>query len=73
MADDEPRPLSEPLVIADAFCSGADVEIINGDIRIVGWVDHQEERRIVGRLVLPDAVARALIRDLRKALASGSQ
>lgn len=72
MPDDEPIPLSEPVVIADAFCSGADIERINGDVRIVGWVDHQDERRIVGRLVLPDAVARGLIRDLRKALSHGS-
>lgn len=72
MTDETDKPpLTEPIVIADAFCTGADVETINGDVRIVGWVDHQDERRIVGRLVLPDGVARGLVRDLRKALAKG--
>lgn len=73
MADEGQQPLSEPVVILDAFATGVDVEVINGDLRLIAWVDHGEERRIVGRLVLPDSVARALIRDLRKALASGSQ
>lgn len=66
-------PLTEPLVIADAFATGMDVEVINGDVRLIAWVTHADEHRIVARVVLPDSVARALIRDLRKALASGSQ
>ncbi|MER9912839.1 hypothetical protein NKJ71_19625 [Mesorhizobium sp. M0050] len=71
--NDDSQPLTEPLVVADAFATGVDVEAINGDLRLVAWVDHGQERRIVARVVLPDSVARALIRDLRKALASGSQ
>lgn len=70
--EDDPKTLTEPLVMLDAFATGIDVEPINGDVRLVAWVDHQEERRIVGRLVLPDSVARALVRDLRKALSHGS-
>lgn len=73
MPDEPDKPaLTEPIVILDAFATGVDVEVINGDVRLIAWVDHQDERRIVGRLVLPDAVARGLVRDLRKALASGS-
>lgn len=72
MMTDDPKHLTEPLVVADAFATGVDVEVINGDVRLIAWVDHADERRIVGRLVLPDSVARALVRDLRKALASGS-
>ena len=73
MSDEETDPpLTEPIVILDAFATGVDVEAINGDVRLIAWVTHAEEHRIVARVVLPDSVARALIRDLRKALASGS-
>jgi hypothetical protein len=65
-------PLTEPLIVGDAFATGVGIEPINGDIRLIAWVTHAEEHRIVARIVLPDSVARALIRDLRKALASGS-
>lgn len=64
-------PLTEPLVVLDVFVTGVDVERINGEVRLVGWVTHGEEHRIVARLVVPDGIARALARDLRKALASG--
>ena len=70
MAEDEP-PLTEPIIILDVFCEGVDIERINGDFRLTGWVTHQDEHRIVNRLVLPDGVARALARDLRKAIAAG--
>jgi hypothetical protein len=69
---DETPPLSEPIVVLDSFATGVDVEPINGDVRLIAWVTHADEHRIVARVVLPDSVARALIRDLRKALASGS-
>jgi hypothetical protein len=65
-------PLSEPIIVTDVFASGVDIESVDGEVRLIAWVTHGEEHRIVGRLVLPDSVARALIRDLRKALASGS-
>lgn len=65
-------PLTEPIIVQDVFASGVDIESVDGEVRLIAWVTHGEEHRIVNRLVLPDAVARALIRDLRKALASGS-
>jgi hypothetical protein len=72
MAEPEDPPLSEPTIILDVFATGVDVERVDGEVRLIAWVSHGEEHRIVDRLVLPDAVARALARDLRKALASGS-
>ncbi|WP_027039097.1 hypothetical protein ACSGFO_18490 [Mesorhizobium sp. WSM4083] len=71
MADDEDPALTEPAIIMDVFSEGVDIERIDGEVRLVAWVTHGEEHRIVNRLVLPDGVARALARDLRKALASG--
>lgn len=70
--DDKDPPLTEPIVIMDVFATGVDVERVDGEVRLIGWATHGEEHRIVARLVLPDAVARALIRDLRKALSHGS-
>lgn len=72
MADEDEPPLTEPVIIADAFVTGIDLEPINGDIRLVGWVTHGEEHRIVARIVTPDSVARALVRDLRKLLHRGN-
>jgi hypothetical protein len=65
-------PLTEPMIVADTFATGVDIERVDGEVRLIAWVTHGEEHRIVNRLVLPDAVARALIRDLRKSLASGA-
>lgn len=70
--EDKDPPLTEPIIAQDIFATGIDIERIDGEVRLIAWVTHGEEHRIVGRLVLPDAIARALIRDLRKALASGS-
>lgn len=72
MADEDEPPLSEPIIVSDVFCTGVDVERVNGEVRLTGWVTDGEEHRIVARLVLPDGVARALARDLRRALATGS-
>jgi hypothetical protein len=70
--DEKDPPLTEPVIVVDVFATGVDVERVDGEVRLIAWVTHSDEHRIVNRLVLPDAVARALIRDLRKALASGS-
>jgi hypothetical protein len=70
MPDEGDPPLSEPVIVMDIFVSGFDLERLNGDIRLTGWVTHEEEHRIVARLVIPDGTCRALARDLRKALAS---
>ncbi|TJU85596.1 MAG: hypothetical protein E5Y10_24565 [Mesorhizobium sp.] len=72
MAEDDEPPLTEPIVVQDVFCEGVDLERINGEVRLIGWVTHQDEHRIVARLVLPDGIARALARDLRKITAGGS-
>jgi hypothetical protein len=65
-------PLTEPVIVVDVFATGVDIERVDGEVRLIAWVTHGEEHRIVNRLVLPDAVARALIRDLRKTLTGGS-
>lgn len=70
--DNKDPPLTEPIIASDAFATGVDIEPINGDVRLIAWVTHADEHRIVARIVLPDSVARALIRDLRKALSHGS-
>ena len=70
--DEKDPPLTEPVIVSDIFATGVDVERVDGEVRLIAWVTHSDEHRIVGRLVLPDGVARALARDLRKALASGS-
>lgn len=72
MHDERDPPLTEPVIVLDTFATGVDVERVNGEVRLIAWVTHGEEHRIVNRLVLPDGVARALARDLRKAIAAGS-
>jgi hypothetical protein len=71
MDDDTDPPLTEPVIVTDVFATGIDIERVDGEVRLIGWVTHGEEHRIVSRLVLPDGIARALVRDLRKALSSG--
>lgn len=70
--------LTEPTPIACLFCTGFEFEMLGPVVRIVAWVElpapdaEHHERRIIARLVMPTGVARALVRDLRKALgASG--
>jgi hypothetical protein len=70
--EDEQKPLMEPVIVLDVFATGVIIETVNeAETRLTAWVEHEEERRIVARLVLPDSAARALIRDLRKTLAKG--
>lgn len=72
-----PAPLTEPKVVDCVFCEGIRIEVRDGFIRIVGWIDLETaadgiaERRIVVRAAMPTLVARALIRDLRKSVAKG--
>jgi hypothetical protein len=70
--EDADPPLTEPMIVQDTFATGVDIERVDGEVRLIAWVTHGEEHRIVNRLVLPDAVARAMLRDLRKSLASGT-
>lgn len=73
---DQPR-LTEPKVIDCALIEGATLEVRDELVRICGWIDLEAveggnpERRIVARVALPLLVARALARDLRKALSRG--
>lgn len=73
----EDAPLTEPVMIDCHFIEGMNIEVRDEFLRIVGWVhlettgDGQPERRIVARAAIPTSVVRALIRDLRKALAKG--
>lgn len=69
--DHDQSPLTEPVVALDIFATGVIIEPVNGEVRLTAWVEVSGERRIVARLVLPNTVARALLRDLRKALAKG--
>lgn len=72
MADeDRPGPLTDPLLAQDVFANGIIVEMINGDFRLTAWVDVDGDRRIMARLVITNGAARALAKDLKKAVAKG--
>jgi len=70
-------PLSEPQLVPCLFATGIEIEVLHGAIRLVGWVDlptadsGMPERRIIARMVMPEQIARELVRDLRKLLARG--
>lgn len=70
-------PLTEPVIVPCLFCTGMEVEVTADFVRIVGYVElpalgmDQPERRIISRVVMPNEIARELIRDMRKALAGG--
>lgn len=74
MADE---PFSEPVPIPCLFVSGTACEFLDSFARIVAWVSlpalpaEPHERRIIARLVLPNEVARALMRELQKGLRRG--
>lgn len=74
MATDNPPPFSEPIVIPCLFVSGAACEFMAGFARVVAWVDlpnlpsEPYERRIIGRWVMPDDVARELLHEMQKGL-----
>jgi len=70
-------PMTEPALVPCHFVEGANIEIRDEFVRIVGWIDLETaegwmpERRIVVRASMPLTVARALVLDLRKALSRG--
>jgi hypothetical protein len=70
----EQPPFTEPVPIPCLFVSGTATEFMPGFARVVAWVElptlpaEPHERRIVGRWVMPDAVARQLERDLHAGL-----
>lgn len=80
MTDGNPKPaipLTEPVPVACLFTSGFEIELMGPVVRLIAFVElptvdpDQPERRIIGRLVMPDGVARGLARDLRKLLSRG--
>ena len=79
MAEAIPAPrMTEPEVVPCIFCEGLELEVRDDVVRIVAWIDLEKtgdgepERRIVARAVMPNIVAQALIRDLRKVLSRGA-
>lgn len=70
---DQPR-LTEPVVIPCILITGFETQHTASFVRIVAWVDlptipgEPDERRIMGRWVVPNDVAEALADDLRKGL-----
>jgi hypothetical protein len=74
MSEGENSPLTEPVVVTSAFLTGCTVEFGNDWARIVAWEQlpamggEMVERRIVGRWVMPKAVARDLLAQLRRGL-----
>lgn len=69
--------LTEPQVVDCHFVEGVSIEVRDEFVRLIGWIDleavegEEPERRIVVRAAVPTTVARALILDLRKAVARG--
>lgn len=74
---ERPAKMTEPTPIGCAFLDGVVIEVRDETIRFVGFLDletaerGEAERRIVVRAALPTIVARALIRDLRRAVSRG--
>lgn len=75
---DEPPKTTEPDTITARFATVLTVDVEEHFARIVALDDFKvvgydgPERRIVSRLILPIDAARALSRDLRKALTKGA-
>lgn len=69
--------MTEPKAIDCHFVEGVSLEVRDEFVRLTGWIDldvtpgEALERRIVVRAAVPTLVARALIRDLRRAVARG--
>lgn len=69
--------MTEPTPVDCHFVEGVKIEVRDEFLRIVGFIDletsenGEPERRIVVRAALPTLVARALLRDLRKAVSRG--
>jgi hypothetical protein len=66
---EEDVPFTEPTPVPDVFTTGADVQTLDGNIRVVAWVDIAKERRIVSRWVMSGETARKLMAALRRAQA----
>lgn len=77
MESERPPRMTEPKPVDCHFVEGVDIELRDEFVRLVGYVDletaerGEPERRIVVRAALPTLVARALIRDLRRAVSRG--
>lgn len=62
------NPLIETTVITTVFMTGCDVESIDGLLRFTAWEQVGQERRIVGRGVMPKSGGHALLTALRREL-----
>jgi hypothetical protein len=66
--------LTEPVIVPCLFVTGWGIEIADGSVRIIGWVDlpylggQTRERRIVARFAMSDGTARQFNSDFRKKL-----
>ena len=66
--------MTEPVAVSCVLCEGISIEVRDEIIRVVGWIDletvagNEQERRIVMRAAFPSMIARALMRDLRRAV-----
>lgn len=71
-------PITEPVITPGLFVSGMDIQIIDGVAHLTGWYTVKDdgfhgspERRVICRLILSNAPARALANCLRAGLAMG--
>lgn len=73
----DPLQITEPAPVSCQFCNALAVEVQDGYVRITAFSDlyiaeyGNAERRIVARIAMPDVVARALAKELRKGLGRG--
>ena len=74
----DPAPLAEPVAVDCHLVEGFAVETRDEFVRLAGWVYLETveegavpERRLVARVAIPKGAARALVRDLRRALERG--
>jgi hypothetical protein len=72
MAEDDP-PLVEATVIQTTFMTGADLETMDGLLRLVCWEQIGAERRVVARLTMPKSAGHALMTLLRRELGQRSR
>jgi hypothetical protein len=68
MAEGDDPPLVEATVIQTIFMTGADLETIDGMLRLVCWEQVGQERRVAARLTMPRSAGHALLTLLRREL-----
>jgi hypothetical protein len=77
MSEADESPVTEPVTVNDMFLTGILVELISDCVRITGYSHlskrsgEMDERRVVARTMLPPAVGRDLLAQLRRIYAKG--